>query len=169
MSPERSTAIDVVTDFVASFVGSVACIYTGQPFDTIKVKLQTATAGQYAGNMDCIWNVWRTEGLTKLWAGSIPALMGAVSENAAAFALNHQIKLISGDKDTAERAFWEPFATGSVTGTSVCVYVYMCICVYVHMCICVYVYMCICVYVYLCTSLPLSFLHQTNPLQHTYI
>ena len=116
MSRERSTYADVLAEVVASFVGSVACIYTGQPFDTVKVKLQTATAGQFSGNVDCIRSVWRNEGLTKLWAGSVPALLGAVSENAAAFTLNGMLKKASGDMDTADKPWWEPFATGSVTG-----------------------------------------------------
>lgn len=103
-------------DIAASFIGSAACVYTGQPFDTIKVRLQTATPGEFAGNLDCARKVFASEGFGRLFAGSIPALTGAVLENAAAFGLNGALKRVFGDRDTADKPVWEPFATGGITG-----------------------------------------------------
>ena len=115
MSAWRETGIDMIS----SFFGATACVYSGQPFDTIKVKLQTAKPGQFRGTMDCIRQVWISEGATKMWAGSIPALTGAVSENVAAFTLNNALKRVLGDRDDVQKdmkPWWEPFATGSISG-----------------------------------------------------
>ena len=103
-------------DFVASVIGSTVCVYTGQPFDTIKVRLQTAGAGEFTGAFDSISKVIKQEGVMRLWAGSIPALTGAVSENAMAFTLNGALKRVFGEKDTQEKPWWEPFITGSISG-----------------------------------------------------
>ena len=32
---------DVTRDIFSASIGSVACCYTGQPFDTVKVRMQT--------------------------------------------------------------------------------------------------------------------------------
>jgi len=79
---------EAICDIVASIIGSTACVYSGQPFDTIKVRLQVDSGG-YTGSM---WNCFRksiqSEGISSLWKGSIPALVGALSENTVAFACN---------------------------------------------------------------------------------
>lgn len=113
---EKSEALESFKDLVSSLIGSAACVYTGQPFDTVKVRMQTASPGEFAGNIDAIRKVYKSEGLLRMWAGSIPALTGAVSENAVAFTLNGSLKRLFGDKDTADKPFWEPFATGAITG-----------------------------------------------------
>ena len=35
---------DVTRDIFSASIGSVACCYTGQPFDTVKVRMQTNPA-----------------------------------------------------------------------------------------------------------------------------
>ena len=75
-------AKEIIKDMLASFVGSAACVYTGQPFDTVKVRLQCANPGQYTGAIDCGKQVIVNEGFIKLFSGSLPALTGALLENA---------------------------------------------------------------------------------------
>ena len=36
----RSEFRETAKDVFASFIGASACVYTGQPFDTVKVRLQ---------------------------------------------------------------------------------------------------------------------------------
>lgn len=124
---ERYTAAaldikEIVKDMVASFVGSAACVYTGQPFDTVKVKLQCASPGQYRGAIDCGRQVITGEGFLKLFSGSVPALTGAVLENATAFCLNGALKRLLGDREKVkfeDKPFYEPFLIGGVTGFTV--------------------------------------------------
>ena len=45
--PESTAAVafdakEIIKDMLAGFVSSAACVYTGQPFDTVKVRLQYA-------------------------------------------------------------------------------------------------------------------------------
>jgi hypothetical protein len=110
---------EIVKDLISSVAGSSACVYTGQPFDTVKVRLQVGASGQYTGAFDCAKQVVQMEGALKLFSGSVPALTGAVLENATAFALNGMLKRMLGDRDNVpyeDKPFYEPFATGAVTG-----------------------------------------------------
>ena len=108
---------ETLKDVFASFVGSSACVYVGLPFDTIKVRLQLGQGTHYSGAVDCIKDMWKTEGLSKFWSGAIPALTGAVLENAVAFGINGVLKRLMGEKKEGERpSVIEGFATGAVTG-----------------------------------------------------
>jgi hypothetical protein len=40
-APSALNARDVTRDIFSASIGSVACCYTGQPFDTVKVRMQT--------------------------------------------------------------------------------------------------------------------------------
>lgn len=78
-------------DVLASVVGAAACCYTGQPFDTVKVRMQ-AQQDRFKGAIDCLVVTVRDEGVTALWKGSTAVLWGMVAENAAAFGVNEQLK-----------------------------------------------------------------------------
>ena len=117
VSAGSGARVEAIKDIISSFMGATACVYTGQPFDTIKVKLQTAKSGQFGGTLDCIRQIFVSEGVTKLWAGSIPALTGAVSENVAAFTLNNALKRVLGETtEKDKKSYGESFATGAITG-----------------------------------------------------
>lgn len=71
---------------------------TGQPFDTIKVRLQTqvangpAAARGFTGPVDCLVKTVRNEGFAALYKGSSAALASVVLENAVLFTANSLIK-----------------------------------------------------------------------------
>uniref|UniRef100_A0A674JLV7 Solute carrier family 25 member 15 n=1 Tax=Terrapene triunguis TaxID=2587831 RepID=A0A674JLV7_9SAUR len=65
--------------------GGVACVVSGQPFDTIKVKMQTFPT-MYRGFFDCSVRTYRQQGLPGLYQGTTPALLANVAENAVLFA-----------------------------------------------------------------------------------
>lgn len=58
---------------------------SGQPFDTIKVKMQTFPT-MYRGFFDCSIRTYQQEGLRGLYQGTLPALLANVAENAVLFA-----------------------------------------------------------------------------------
>lgn len=66
-------------------------MYTGQPFDTVKVRMQVALNGPQ-GAISCLHRSIVDEGVLALWKGSIPACVGAVAENAMAFSTNGILK-----------------------------------------------------------------------------
>ncbi|KAM6969979.1 mitochondrial ornithine transporter 1-like [Aplochiton taeniatus] len=66
-------------------MGGAACVLSGQPFDTVKVKMQTFP-GLYRGAVDCFVRTYRQEGLLGWYLGTVPALIANVAENAVLFA-----------------------------------------------------------------------------------
>eukprot|EP01032_Pedospumella_encystans_P011119 gene11119-12956_t len=86
-SAASSSFREVGKDILASIVGSALCIYSGQPFDTLKVRLQVQTSNA-EGAFQLLKRSIATEGVRSLWKGSVPAFSGALAENAMAFATN---------------------------------------------------------------------------------
>lgn len=76
-------------------IGGICCVYAGQPFDTIKVRLQTQPLNApkaFNGPIDCLIKTVKTQGFTALYRGSTPALASVVTENAVLFTANALIK-----------------------------------------------------------------------------
>lgn len=119
----KSSVLTTLKDVLASIVGSTACVYTGQPFDTVKVRMQVQP-GEFTSAIHCFSKTFKGEGITALWRGSLPALTGALSENAVAFgvngALNRFIFPSNNTKDKKQSGVWHylhPFVNGAITGT----------------------------------------------------
>jgi len=70
----------------------VSEVLSGQPFDTIKTRMQTANRGFYRGFFDCTIKTVQTDGLRALYSGTTPALTRAVGENMVAFTCNESLK-----------------------------------------------------------------------------
>lgn len=59
--------LEVLKDVIASMIGSSACVYTGQPFDTIKVRMQCVAEDAKGGAIKCLTNTYREEvGISEL-------------------------------------------------------------------------------------------------------
>mmetsp|Transcript_26138 Transcript_26138/g.26366 ORF Transcript_26138/g.26366 Transcript_26138/m.26366 type:complete len:291 (-) Transcript_26138:102-974(-) len=110
--------IESIKDIVASIAGSAACVYSGQPFDTVKVRMQVQP-GHFKGPLHCFRKTFTGEGVAALWRGSMPAFIGALKENAVAFAVNEQLKrTITTSRDripVSDNIL--PFCTGGITGS----------------------------------------------------
>lgn len=69
--------------------GGVATVYSAQPLDTVKVKMQTFPE-LYSGMFDCLIKTFKRDGIARgLYAGSIPAVAANVAENSVLFAGNN--------------------------------------------------------------------------------
>jgi hypothetical protein len=114
---ELNAVTESLKDILASVVGSAACVYTGQPFDTVKVRMQVQP-GEFRNSLECFRKTMVGEGIPTLWRGSVPALIGALSENAVAFFINGNLKRVMqytrSDQDQPSAA--EPFVAGGITG-----------------------------------------------------
>jgi hypothetical protein len=127
--PTSSTFAMVCKDMLASFIGSACCVYSGQPFDTVKVRMQVDSSNIYRNPFHCFFKIIKEEGPLRLFSGSIPALSGALMENACAFSVNNVLKRTLGDRDSVslkDKPFYEPFLTGGFTGF--CVAFVLCPC-----------------------------------------
>uniref|UniRef100_A0A8D0GF18 Mitochondrial ornithine transporter 1 n=1 Tax=Sphenodon punctatus TaxID=8508 RepID=A0A8D0GF18_SPHPU len=88
MAPRRRGShplVQALIHLLAGAAGGVACVVSGQPFDTIKVKMQTFPT-MYRGFFNCSLRTYQQEGLHGLYQGITPALLANVAENAVLFA-----------------------------------------------------------------------------------
>ena len=112
-----TTIKESAKDVLASIVGSAACVYTGQPFDTVKVRMQVQP-GEFSSSIECFRKTMLGEGVATLWRGSVPALIGALSENTVAFTINGNLKRIieCTRNEKNQPSSLEPFLSGGLTG-----------------------------------------------------
>lgn len=76
----------VLIDLVAGALGATACVYVGQPLDTLKVKMQTFPH-LYPNLKICFKETLRKDGIVRgLYAGTVPSLAANVAENSILFA-----------------------------------------------------------------------------------
>uniref|UniRef100_A0A673JWJ4 Mitochondrial ornithine transporter 1-like n=1 Tax=Sinocyclocheilus rhinocerous TaxID=307959 RepID=A0A673JWJ4_9TELE len=76
--------MQAIIDLSAGACGGIACVLSGQPFDTAKVKMQTFP-GLYRGFVHCFVSVYKQVGLRGLYQGTTPALIANIAENAVLF------------------------------------------------------------------------------------
>lgn len=89
----------------AGMLGAAAGKIMEYPFDTLKVRVQSAQmnpALSYNGPLDCLATTVRTEGALGLYKGMSTALLGACAETATLFAANGVIKRRIGGPDVKD-------------------------------------------------------------------
>jgi len=74
-----------VFDVIAGSVGGTCAVMVGQPFDTVKVKIQIFPQ-LYSGTIDCISRTMNSDGVRGLYSGAVPALVAQITENSILFA-----------------------------------------------------------------------------------
>lgn len=88
---------------VAGACGAIACAYSGNPFDVIKIRLQTQqefivnSTHSYKGPVDCFIKIVKFEGVISLWKGVIPSLTSSMIENSVLFSVNGLLKRLYHD------------------------------------------------------------------------
>jgi solute carrier family 25 ornithine transporter 2/15 len=81
---KSSPGIQAAIDLTAGAIGGSACVLTGQPFDTIKVKMQTFPT-LYTGLIDCFLKTYNQVGFGGLYKGTSPALLAYVAQSSVLF------------------------------------------------------------------------------------
>ncbi|CAL1573647.1 unnamed protein product [Knipowitschia caucasica] len=76
--------VQAIIDLSAGAVGGAACVFSGQPLDTAKVKMQTFPT-MYRGFVHCFMSTYRQMGVRGLYQGTTPALMANIAENSVLF------------------------------------------------------------------------------------
>ncbi|KAJ3340968.1 carnitine transporter [Entophlyctis luteolus] len=71
--------------FLGGGCGGIANVLAGQPFDTLKVRMQTAAPGQYSGLVDCFKQTIAKDGLRALYRGVSAPLIGVTPMWALSF------------------------------------------------------------------------------------
>ncbi|XP_058398596.1 mitochondrial ornithine transporter 2 [Diceros bicornis minor] len=81
---KSNPAIQAAIDLTAGALGGTVCVLTGQPFDTLKVKMQTFPA-LYKGLTDCCLKTYSQVGFRGFYKGTGPALIAFVAQNSVLF------------------------------------------------------------------------------------
>lgn len=66
-----------IKDAAAGVTGGVSLVMVGQPFDTVKVRMQT-NSECYRGPWHCFTSTLKNEGIRGLYSGTVPALLSNV-------------------------------------------------------------------------------------------
>ncbi|CAX39716.1 mitochondrial ornithine carrier protein, putative [Candida dubliniensis CD36] len=82
MDDVDSALVDNVKSFAAGGFGGICAVLTGHPFDLVKVRLQT---GLYNSSIQCIKQTIAKDGLTGLYRGVLPPLLGVTPMFAVSF------------------------------------------------------------------------------------
>lgn len=72
--PVQSGLSRTLKDLFAGAVGGVAQVLIGQPFDIVKVRLQTTS--QYSGALDAATQIYKNEGAAAFYKGTLTPLIG---------------------------------------------------------------------------------------------
>jgi solute carrier family 25 carnitine/acylcarnitine transporter 20/29 len=72
--PDQGGLKRTLKDLFAGAVGGVAQVLLGQPFDIVKVRLQTTQ--QYTGALDAATSIYRKEGPAAFYKGTLTPLIG---------------------------------------------------------------------------------------------
>lgn len=111
----------VTRDLFSAAIGSVLCCYVGQPFDTVKVRMQTSP-DQFSHVVGSTNQILRNEGVAAFWKGAVPTAGGMVLENCMAFGVNAALKRAfpdtnnDGNIEEGPPSLLKPFAMGAITG-----------------------------------------------------
>ncbi|XP_062958894.1 mitochondrial ornithine transporter 1 isoform X3 [Cynocephalus volans] len=81
---KSNPAIQAAIDLTAGAAGGTACVLTGQPFDTMKVKMQTFP-NLYRGLTHCCLKTYSQVGFRGFYKGTSPALIANIAENSVLF------------------------------------------------------------------------------------
>ncbi|KIM31398.1 hypothetical protein M408DRAFT_258752 [Serendipita vermifera MAFF 305830] len=63
-------------DLTAGTAGGILQVLVGQPFDIVKVRMQTAPAGTYTGMLQCAGGILKNEGPLAFYKGTLTPLLG---------------------------------------------------------------------------------------------
>jgi len=112
-----------VKEFVAGCVAGFSKIYTGQPFDIIKVRLQSAQGDVKPSPLTVVKNLIKYEGgPLALWKGSLPPLLGVGATVSIQFGVNENVKKFISQRNGGKKmSFTELFVSGFLAGFANCI------------------------------------------------
>lgn len=84
--------VQVYKDLFGGTMGGIAQVLVGQPFDTVKVRLQSAPEGVYSGAVDVVKKLVANEGLGGFYKGALTPLVGVGACVSVQFSVNEFMK-----------------------------------------------------------------------------
>ncbi|KAI8916150.1 mitochondrial carrier domain-containing protein [Gorgonomyces haynaldii] len=124
LSPLMQTLKSMYNFTLGSIAGAVGATVV-YPIDLVKTRMQnqrsTKLVGQplvYKNSWDCFKKVIRNEGVTGLYSGLIPQLVGVAPEKAIKLTMNDLVRSNLKDRKTGEIPLWGEILAGCTAGGS---------------------------------------------------
>lgn len=114
--PLTKDNVQVYKDLFGGTVGGIAQVLVGQPFDTVKVRLQSAPEGTYKGAGDVIRQLMANEGPKAFYKGTLTPLVGVGACVSVQFSVNEFMKRHFDRQLHAPLLLAQFFACGAVAG-----------------------------------------------------
>ncbi|ODV80851.1 mitochondrial carrier [Suhomyces tanzawaensis NRRL Y-17324] len=115
--PPLASNAQVIKDLVGGTMGGIAQVLVGQPFDTVKVRLQSAPEGTYNGAVDVIKKLLKDEGPKGFYKGTLTPLIGVGACVSVQFSVNEYMKRYYDDKlNGAPLSLTQFFTCGAIAG-----------------------------------------------------
>jgi len=107
-------------NIVGGTMGGFGIVWSGHPFDTLKVRLQTQSQTNpiYSGLGDCAKKTWQQEGLGGFYKGVSSPLIGQMFFNAVQFMAYGNAQTVTQD-EKGRMTIPRYFAAGAITGFQV--------------------------------------------------
>ncbi|PWI72180.1 mitochondrial carnitine/acylcarnitine carrier protein [Purpureocillium lilacinum] len=120
--PQQGGALQTAKDLFSGAVGGVAQVLIGQPFDIVKVRLQTTN--QYSGALQAASSIYRNEGALAFYKGTLTPLIGIGACVSIQFGAFHSARRWFEERNTAsgskrpDLSYGQYFAAGAFAGVS---------------------------------------------------
>jgi len=118
MVADRSFQLDARNRLICSAVAAAVAESSTLPIDTTKVRLQLMSSKEKTGAMSILKSIYKSDGITGLWRGIVPALLRQVSYTSITFMLFEPIRdFITRDPEQGVQ-LWQRFLAGGVAGAT---------------------------------------------------
>ncbi|ORY35492.1 mitochondrial carrier domain-containing protein [Naematelia encephala] len=105
-------------DLIGGSIGGIAQVLVGQPFDIIKVRIQTAPTGTYASPLDCATKLLKNDGPMGFYKGTLTPLLGIGACVSIQFGALEWSKRTFGAPDKDCVFLGELYASGAIAGVA---------------------------------------------------
>ncbi|KAH7157119.1 mitochondrial carrier domain-containing protein [Dactylonectria macrodidyma] len=95
----QAGGLETAKDLFSGAVGGIAQVLIGQPFDIVKVRLQTSS--QYSGALEAAASIYRNEGALAFYKGTLTPLIGIGACVSVQFGAFHKARRWLEDRNTA--------------------------------------------------------------------
>ncbi|KAI1207875.1 mitochondrial carrier [Annulohypoxylon truncatum] len=116
----KGGGLDTAKDLFAGAAGGIAQVLIGQPFDIVKVRLQTSTA--YSSALDAASSIYAKEGALAFYKGTLTPLLGigaCVSIQFGAFGwARRSFEASNAAKGSNDLGYGQYFAAGAFAGVA---------------------------------------------------
>ncbi|KAL6820726.1 mitochondrial carrier domain-containing protein [Trichoderma camerunense] len=114
-------ALQTAKDLFSGAVGGIAQVLIGQPFDIVKVRLQTSN--QYAGALEAATSIYKNEGALAFYKGTLTPLIGIGACVSVQFGAFHAARRWLEARNTAqgrasELGYGQYFLAGAFAGVA---------------------------------------------------